>query len=225
MQKPLIKKYLSYFNNILLESTFSEYNEVLEIYLSKGKYQLCTAGAIYSYEDKYVNFLETFKKIDWDNLSIDKVLILGLGLASIPQMLEQNFKKDFEYHAVEIDPEIIRLAEFYILDDLKSPMQVFEMDAEVFVDISQEVYDLVIIDIFEDDSVPPQFESKYFLDKINDLLSNNGIVLFNRLNISSFTLENTMNYYEDIFTKNFPDATTVFVKDNVILLSDKRALN
>jgi len=224
MRKPLVKKILSYFGNVLMESTSSEYNEVLEIYISKGKYQLCTSGAIYSYEDKYVNFFETFKKINWDKLDVEKVLVLGLGLASIPQMLEHNFKKKFEYHSVEIDNEIIRLAEDYILDELQSPMQIFEMDAEIFVDISQEIYDLIIIDIFEDDMVPPQFESEYFLEKIKSLLSENGVVLFNRLNTSEFTLKATLNYNKKIFEKVFPYSTPIYIKDNIILCSREEVL-
>ncbi|MBK7096187.1 MAG: hypothetical protein IPH57_14535 [Saprospiraceae bacterium] len=72
MKKPIIKNILSYFSDILLESTFSEYNEILEVYLSKGRYQLCSAGAIYSFEDKYVNFYETFRALNWKKLEIEK---------------------------------------------------------------------------------------------------------------------------------------------------------
>ena len=217
MKKPLGKKTLSYVKDILLEKTSSEYNDTLEVYLSQGRYQLCTSGAVYSYEDKYVNFLNTFNSLDWDKLNIERVLVLGLGLASVPQMLEQRFDKDFEYYAVEIDPEIIRLANKYILSDLKSPIQIFEMDAEIFVEISDEMFDMIIIDIFDNNVVPEKFESKEFLQKTAQLLSDEGIVLFNRLNINDKTYQKTMDYNEKVFKEIFPFAKSIFIKDNIIL--------
>ncbi len=224
MKKPLGKKTLSYVKDILIESTFSEYNDVLDVYLSKGRYQLCTEGAVYSYEDKYVNFTETFKKINWDLLDIKKVLVLGLGLASIPQMLEQIFGKKFEFHAVEIDGEIIRLAEKYILDELNSPMQIFEMDAEIFIDIASEKYDMIIVDIFEDANVPAKFETNIFIEKAKKLLKSKGILLYNRLNTSDKTLKNTLKFFENIFLKVFDNAAPVYIRDNIVLCSNKGVL-
>ncbi len=224
MKKPLGKKTLSYVKDVLLESTFSEYNEVLDIYLSKGRYQLCTEGAVYSYEDKYINFTETFKKINWDLLDINKVLVLGLGLASVPQMLEQVFDKKFEFHAVEIDGEIIRLAEKYILDELHSPIQIFEMDADIFIDIASEKYDMIIVDIFEDAKVPTKFETNVFLEKAKKILEPKGILLYNRLNTSDETLANTLKFYENIFLRVFNNATKVYIKDNIVLCSNKDVL-
>lgn len=221
MHKPLIKKALSYFKDVLLESTSSEYNEVLSVYLSKGRYQLCTSGAIYSYEDKYINFFEVFKIIDWSKVDVQKVLVLGLGLASIPQILEQNFEKDFEYDAVEIDGEIISLAQKYILDNLKSYMQIIEMDAAVFVEIAQEKYDMIVIDIFENDMVPFQFELPNFLEKTSRLLNDNGILLFNRLNIDESSRRSTITYFEEVFKGIFPQAEPIYIRENIILINRK----
>ncbi len=217
MKKPLGKKTMSYVKDILLEKTGSDYNEVLEVYLSKGRYQLCTSGAIYSYEDKYVNFLNIFNSLNWEKLNIERVLVLGLGLASVPQMLEQRFKKDLDYYAVEIDPEIIRLANKYILSELKSPIQIFEMDAEIFVEVSDEMFDMIIIDIFDNNVIPEKFESEEFLRKTSQLLSDEGIILFNRLNIDDKTYQKTMDYNEKVFKELFPFAKSIFIKDNIIL--------
>ena len=219
MKKPFLLKTLSYFKDVLLESTSSEYNATLEVYLSNGRYQLCTAGAIYSYEDKYVNFYKTFSKIDWSKINIEKVLILGLGLGSIPQMLENNFDKFFEYHIVEIDSEIIRLAEKYILSDLKSPTQIYEMDAEIYIEITDEKFDMIIIDIFDNNVIPPKFENEEFLEKTHEMLNENGLLLFNRLNTNEKTFEKSMSYHDDIFKKVFPISKKIFIQNNVILCS------
>ncbi len=221
MRKPIVKKALSYFKDILLESTSSQYNDVLDVYLSKGRYQLCTSGAIYSYEDKYINFFEVFKRLNWESLNIKKVLLLGLGLASIPQMLEKNFKKDFEYHAVEIDDEIIRLAQKYVLENLESHIQVMEMDAAVYVEIAQEKYDMIIVDIFENDMVPFQFQLNGFLRKTSELLNDNAVLLFNRLNIDENSKRKTLTYFEEVFKPIFPQAEPIYIRENIILINKK----
>ena len=219
MKKPVLKKLLSYFTDVLLESSSSEYNKVLEVYLSRGRYQLCTSGAIYSFEDKYINFLETFRAINWDKLRVEKVLLLGLGMASIPQMLEKKFKMDFEYHAVEIDSEIIDMAGKYILDELNSPIYIYEMDAEIFVDISEEKFELIVVDIFDNNLVPWKFESSEFIGKVKNLLSPDGFVLFNRLNTDDKTYEETERYYKNVISNVFPDSKKIFIKNNIVLSS------
>lgn len=219
MKKPFFKSLLSYFVDIQLEFTSSEFNEDLYIFLSDGRYQLRTNKAIYSFEDKYVNFYKTFKALNWEKINIEKVLLLGLGLGAIPQMLEINFDKQFEYHIVEIDEEIINLAQKYTLNDLKSPTYVYEMDAEIFVDITEEKFDLIIIDIFIDRTVPKKFESSDFLEKLKYLLYDNGIILFNRLNSDNENFLSNTKYFDKIFKTEFHDAKMFFVKNNIILTS------
>jgi len=212
---------LSYFKDVYLESTSSEYNRELHVILSDGKYQLCTTNAVYSFEDKYINFKRSFEWIDWKGEDISKVLILGLGLGSVPQMLEQNFKQHFEYHAVEIDHKIIRLANKFVLVELRSPIQVFETDALHYVKLCQEKYDMIIMDVFDNDKVPVQFETKEFLDDLKDLLSSDGFILYNRLNLSEDDHDKTTNFFNDVFRKNFPEASCSAIEGNYMLNSRK----
>jgi spermidine synthase len=217
MKKPFFKSILSYFIDIQIEYTSSEFNEDLFVFLSDGRHQLRTNKAIYSFEDKYVNFYKTFKALDWEKINIEKVLVLGLGLGAIPQMLEINFEKQFEYHVVEIDEEIINLAQKYTLNELKSPIYVYEMDAEIFVDITEEKFDLIIIDIFIDSTVPKKFESADFLEKLKYLLYDNGIILFNRLNSDTENFLSNTKYFDKVFKTEFPESKMFFVKNNIIL--------
>ena len=108
MKQPLWKRLVSYFFEIHIESTSSEFNPHLYVSLYKGRYQLSTANAIYSFEDLYDNFSEAFEEIDLDRLAIQNVLILGFGLGSIPILLEQHFNKEYHYTGIEID-EIVRI--------------------------------------------------------------------------------------------------------------------
>jgi hypothetical protein len=80
IQPPFWKNLLSYFFEFHIESAPSEVNPHLYVSLSRGRYQLATASAIYSFEDLYDNFFNAFKQINLDENPIKNVLILGLGL-------------------------------------------------------------------------------------------------------------------------------------------------
>jgi spermidine synthase len=207
---------------VVLESTSSTYNRELHVLLSNGRYQLCTGNAVYSYEDKYVNFKTCFEWIDWSKHKIEEVLILGLGLASVPQMLEKSFKQNFNYHAVEIDEKIVDMANRYVLEHLSSPMQVFCTDALNFVKWSQTKYDMIVMDVFDNDTVPAAFETREFLEDCHSLLSDDGFLLFNRLNISEWDPEETAEYLSQVFLKVFPEGGSYEIEGNFILVSRKK---
>jgi len=140
MKLSLLKYLWSYVTDVHIESMSSDYNESLHVLLSKGRYQLCTPNAIYSFADKYSNFTDTFTQLDLDNSNISDVLILGFGLGSIPYMLEKKFDKRYSYTGVEIDDTVIYLASKYVLDELKSEIQMIQADAWNFIQQSEYRY-------------------------------------------------------------------------------------
>jgi len=99
MDIPLWKKYLSYLKDVSLEQTSSPYNSYLEVLLVNGRKQLVTENAIYSFDDKYENFNQTFKLIDWKKKQGDEALVLGLGLGSVILLLEKFYKISYNYTA------------------------------------------------------------------------------------------------------------------------------
>jgi spermidine synthase len=220
MQQPKWKKYLSYLTELHLESLSSDFNEELHVYLSKGRYQLCTKNAVYSFDDLYVNFNEAFKQLSIKDKGIEDVLVLGLGLGSIPFMLEKKYDIAANYTAVEIDETIIYLAGKYSLDDLKSPINYVCTDAEIFMSVNNEKYDLICMDIFSDDIIPPQFETIAYLENLRSHLNPNGILLYNRLASLKTDIEKTSHFFDTIFKKVFPNAKYFDVKGNWILVGE-----
>jgi spermidine synthase len=217
MKQPLYKKLLSYVRDIHIESTDSDYNEVLDLYLVKGRYQLCTEKAIYSYADKYDNFAKVFNTLDLGK--IDNVLILGLGLASIPYIFEHLHHKKFSYTGIEIDDEVIYLASKYVLDELKSDVEVINADAYTFMCLNDTKYDLICMDVFIDDFIPEDLESEEYLEMLSDSLSKNGIVIYNRLFLEEDDKKATIAFYNDVFLKVFPKAKFQDTDGNRMLTS------
>lgn len=219
MNQPLWRRLLSYIIPVHIETTGSGYNPYLRVVLKHGQYQLLTANAIYSYGELYDNFSKAFKQIDLDRLEIKEVLILGFGLGSIPVVLETMFQKKYYYTAVEIDPEILRLANTYVVPDIQSGIEFQLSDAATFAAFSKDKYDMICMDVFLDDEVPTELEHEDFLVNLKKMLTPNGILLFNKLSYSKKDKKNSDAFFKNHFKRIFTEGVFLDVNGNYILLN------
>jgi len=219
------KKWLSYFKEIHLESTSSIHNPSLHVSLVEGRHQLSTDDAIYSFDDKYDNFAQAFEKVNWQKFEGQNVLLLGLGLASIPLLLEKTHNLDFDYTCVEIDEQVIFLAEKYILKDLKSHFEIISTDAGIYIDQCVQQYDLICMDIFENDTVPAQFETTSYLLQLKNLLTPTGVLMYNRLALTDRDKVLSKRFFDGEFKSVFSDGYLMDVRSNYILLNNKQYLD
>ncbi len=210
---------MSYLTEFHIEDAPSDLNPALHVCLVNGRYQLCTENAIYSYADLYDNFSGAFAKINLKDRAIKKVLILGFGMASIPIILEK-MGLDYTYTAVEIDEQVIYLASKYELPYLRSPVQMICADAAQWVEITEEQFDLIAVDIFLDDVIPDRFTQSYFLENTKNLLRPGGLLLYNRLANTEADLEKTKIFFEDTFKKVFPEGRYLTVGGNWMLVNE-----
>jgi spermidine synthase len=219
MKLPLWKIILSHLTDLHIESSASEYNELLHVKLAKGRFQLCTPDAIYSWGDKYDNYAESFEKINLDSIPGRQVLILGFGLGSIPFMLEKRFNKSFQYTGVEIDHEVIRLAGKYILGDLSSPVTLIPADAFQYLITCRQKFDLIASDIFINDKIPEIYLTERYFLMLSQRLSGKGLLMLNMLYRTGGDKNLADRVFKETFVKCFPDGIMLRVRDNVMLLN------
>ncbi len=222
MRQPVSTRLLSYISDQLIEESESPYNPVLQVCLKRGRYMLKTENAIYSYADLYDNFSQSFERIKIKTLPVKDVLILGIGLGSIPFMLENRFSRNYHYSVVEIDVEVMRLFKTYVLDELKSPFDIRLGDALYFDSYFNQKFDLICVDVFTDVIVPPDLETLDFLEALKERLNPNGIILFNKLAASLTDRTEARSFFKNYFLKIFPDATIIDTGTNYILLNEER---
>ncbi|MBV7270678.1 spermidine synthase [Winogradskyella luteola] len=188
-----MKQLLSYILPIT-KTVESKYSGTLEITWHNGKKHLNSKNANYSYGS-----LQRILKYGLDkiNLSqIDTVLILGMGGGSVIETLRQDFNYSKSITAVEIDPIIIEIAntEFGISEN--ENLKIHCADALEFVKYTTKKFDLIIVDLYIDLSVPSQFLSETFWDDILKLKSSKGDIIFNASvkNSKNKTLKQLIEY-------------------------------
>ena len=219
MKIPFWKNILSYLTDLRLDQYSSSYNELIQVYLSRGQYQLRTKNAIYSFGLRYDNFTGLFESLDWKKYQPKTSLLLGLGLGSIPLMLEKKFSPGLKYTAIEVDETITRLAEKYVLSKNNFNLDIITGDALIWLKTTQERFDMICMDIFQDDVIPEVFMTMDYLHLLKETIADDGLIIYNCLaqNKSDKRLAN--EFYQNKFQKVFPSARKLLIKGNYLLLN------
>ena len=214
---------LSYVRDIHIESCSSEHNPDMQVLLSRGRYQLVTAKAIYSHEDLYSNFSKVLiDTVDLSKAEVRKVLVLGLGLGSIPIILDQIEPGAFEITAIEIDEVVCQLAAEYAYPMIQSPIHTVIADAYQYVMDCKEEFDLICVDLFLGDTTPPKFRSKKFLERLALLTSHSGAILYNSIAYTDHDKKRSKGFYLDVIKPVFPESEMVYAHKNYMLISHSR---
>ena len=155
----------------------SDYNGTIEITWYRGKKQLNSKNANYSYGSLQKILKIGLQKIDLSQCK--NILLLEFGGGSVIKTLRDNFNYDNNIIAIDIDPVIISIAqdEFNITNDEK--ITVLCADAFEFMKNNSLKFDLVIVDLFVDTEIPESFYTRTFWQHIIKATTNKGSILFN----------------------------------------------
>lgn len=216
---PTWKKHLSHLIPFTIEVTEGTHNHYLEVLYSKGRYQLNTENAIYSFEDLYINYYQAFEALKIKERAINNVLILGFGLGSIPVMLERNFNQTYHFTGVELDEEVLVLANKYGISNLSSPIELICADALQFVRQCTSTFDLVCMDVFKDAAVPLAFETLDFLKDLKSLIAEDGLLLYNRMAHNEIQKEANQQFFDQKFSTVFTEGRFLELGSNWMLVN------
>lgn len=205
---PLLR-WLSHLREVHLETVLREADSSLHVSLKKGRLMLHTDQTIYSWEDRYMNFVWGMERIDYDRLPGDRALLLGMGLAAIPFIAERKLHWYADWTAVELDRDIIRLAKRYAFPRLRRPPVAICDDAAAWIQASAGSFDLVILDVCREDVIDPVFESAAFLQAVHRNLNPGGLFLYNRFYSSYRDQFKTDRFFRSTFTSVFPEAVLI----------------
>jgi spermidine synthase len=115
-----------------------------------------------------------------------RVLVLGLGGGGLIRVLHARLPET-KIDAVEIDPEVVRLAAKWFGVVPGPRLQVFTDDAAKFVARAGEAYDIIWVDAYfdpaapgtDDAGVPEEMRGKSFLEQLKARLKPGGVAAFN----------------------------------------------
>jgi spermidine synthase len=169
----------------------------IEVTLYNGKMLLNTKNTNYSYGSLQLILKKGLLDIGKAEISrMESILILGVAGGSVVQTLVTDFSFTKNITGVELDDEIIDVANLYFNLDKIPNFKCVIADAEQFVKTDTNHYDLIVIDIFKDSDMPAFLFEESFITNCKKLLNKNGYILFNTMNLNKNVIENYLLHFD-----------------------------
>lgn len=201
---PMLKKLLSYLIPIKIHTEKSSLSKTLEVTWANGNLVLDSENTNYSYGS-----LQRILKIGLKNIGFDKIkemsniLVLGVAGGSVIKTLIDDVNFQGKITGVDIDPDIIKLANtFFKLNEIPQ-LQIVISDAFEFALKTKEKYDLIIIDIFQDTTMPNFLFESFFISRICTILKSNGYILFNTMTLNEKQNLRNKKFISEFSINNF----------------------
>ena len=135
------------------------------------------------------------------------ILVLGMGCGTYATQCRKYFP-EAHVDGVEIDGKITELAReyFYMPDDI----EVTTYDGRAYLQGTDKKYDVIMVDAYQDITIPFQMSSKEFFQAVKDHLKEGGVMVVN-LNMRSDKEGNINQYLCDTIGTSFSEIYTVDV--------------
>ena len=118
------------------------------------------------------------------------ILILGLGTGTFAKYCSEYFP-GVSIEGVEIDEKIAKLAGEYF--DMPDTVNVSVYDGRSYLTASDKKYDVIMVDAYQDITIPFQMSSVEFFREVEKHLTDNGVMVVN-MNMKSQS-KNSINDY------------------------------
>ncbi len=136
------------------------------------------------------------------------ILILGLGSGTFAKYCTEYFPGS-SVEGVEIDEKIAALASEYF--SLPDSVEVSVSDGRSYLTASGRSYDVIMVDAYQDITIPFQMSSVEFFTEVRKHLKDNGVMVVN-MNMRSKSRDSINDYLCDTIGSVFPYVCTVPVE-------------
>ena len=138
------------------------------------------------------------------------VLILGMGSGTYDHQCRSYFK-NLNIEGVEIDQKITDLAHQYFA--LPQDAKVTTYDGRAYLAAVDHKYDVIMVDAYQDITIPFQMSSAEFFTMVREHLTPNGVMVVN-MNMRSDAEDGINVYLADTIASVFPVVQTIDVPGN-----------
>ena len=133
------------------------------------------------------------------------LLILGMGTGTYGSQCMRYFPA-MHIEGVEIDEKITRLAHTYF--EMPEDLSVCTYDGRAYLNAVTTQYDVIMVDAYQDITIPFQMSSAEFFNLVREHLKENGVMVVN-MNMRGGREGNINQYLSDTIASVFPEIWTI----------------
>lgn len=108
----------------------------------------------------------------------DRILVLGGGTFTMPTYFARTYP-DSHIDVVELDAGLTQVARDYFAYNDPANVTIINEDARTYLERTNQVYDLVVVDVFSDAGIPFSMTTQEFAHDISRRLTESGVVVMN----------------------------------------------
>ena len=158
-----------------------------------------------------------------------RVLILGMGTGTYATQCRKYYG-DMEIEGVEIDEKITALSREYF--HLPEDVPVTTYDGRAYLNVDREKYDVIMVDAYQDITIPFQMSSVEFFTLVKEHLAENGVMVVNMSmrgreegNINQYLADTISSVFSQVYTADVAGSTNreLFASDNAKMLANLEA--
>lgn len=139
------------------------------------------------------------------------ILVLGMGTGTFARQCRQYFG-NVKIEGVEIDQKITDLAGRFF--DLPEDIWVTTYDGRAYLNAVDETYDVIMVDAYQDITIPFQMSSVEFFTLVKEHLKEDGVMVVNMNmhteeegNINQYLADTIANVFEGVYTVDVSGST------------------
>ncbi|MCR5700665.1 MAG: fused MFS/spermidine synthase [Lachnospiraceae bacterium] len=155
-----------------------------------------------------------------------KVLILGMGTGTYATQCDRYFD-NLSVEGVEIDGKITDLAHKYF--EMPDYVPVTTYDGRAYLNTIDKKYDVIMVDAYQDITIPFQMSSVEFFTLVKNHLNKNGVMVVNmnmrgqkQGNINEYLSDTIANVFHEVYTVDVAGSTNreLFASNNPYLIDE-----
>lgn len=139
------------------------------------------------------------------------VLILGMGTGTYATQCRKYFG-DMNIEGVEIDEKITELSREYF--SLPEDVKVTTYDGRAFLQAVETTYDVIMVDAYQDITIPFQMSSVEFFTMVKDHLKDGGVMVVNMSmhgnkegDINQYLADTIANVFDNVYSVDVAGST------------------
>jgi predicted membrane-bound spermidine synthase len=140
------------------------------------------------------------------------ILVLGGGTFTLPQHLAYKYP-DSSIDVVEIDPKLADISRQHFNYKDPANVQLIFDDARTYVNQATKQYDIIVVDVYGDTHVPFSMITREYGDRINALLTPDGVVAVNMIAGLDGGCNILLNALDAPYRAQFPNASYAIQDD------------